>query len=226
MPDVARAARRPAVDAPADDDAAADAGADLDAEEVGDAAGDTGVLLPQRHEVHVVVDEDRAAEFLAERLPYREAVPAGHDRGRHGDALGEADRSGYADAGAVEPFRPPGGPELRRQGQDPLEDRDGALAHVHRLVEVAEDLQFGVGDGDVDGGRADVDAQEAESGVEADVVGAAAAAEAASPSATTRPVSSSRSISTASLDRDSSTRSPSRARELGPPSRNSRSRRA
>lgn len=135
-----------------------------------------GVLLPQRHEVHVVVDEDRAAQLLAERLPYGEAVPAGHDRRRHRDALGKADRPGDADAGAVEPLRPPGGPELRRQGQNLLEDRDRALAHVHRFVEVTEDLQLGVGDGDVDRGRADVDAEKAELRIEADVVGAAAAA--------------------------------------------------
>src|SRR5690606_22673376 len=43
VPDVARAAGRPAVDLAADDDAAADAGADLDAEEVGDGAGDARV---------------------------------------------------------------------------------------------------------------------------------------------------------------------------------------
>jgi hypothetical protein len=57
-----------------------------------------------------------------------------------------------------------------------LEDRDRALAHVHGVVDVPERLQFGVGDGDVDRGRADVDAEEAQPGVEPDVVGAAAAA--------------------------------------------------
>ena len=108
--DVAGAARHTAVDLAADDDAAADAGADLDAEEVAHGAGDARVLLPHRHQVHVVVDHDGAAEFLAERLADREAVPAGHDRRRDRHALGEADRTRYADAGAVEALGEPGGP--------------------------------------------------------------------------------------------------------------------
>lgn len=139
-------------------------------------AGDARVLLTQRHQVHVVVDHDRAAELLAERLPYGEAVPARHDRRGHRHALGEADRSRDADAGAVEALGEPGGAQLRGHGEHLLEDRDRALAHVQWLVDVPEDLQLGVGDGDVDRGRADVDAEEAEFGVEADVVAAAPAA--------------------------------------------------
>ena len=174
--DVAGAARRAAVDLTADDDAAADAGADLDAEEVAHGAGDARVLLPHGHQVHVVVDHDRAAEFLAERLAYGEAVPAGHDRRGDRHALGEADRAGDADAGAVEALGESRGPELGGHGQDLLEDGDRALAYVHGLVEVAEDLQLGVGDGDIDRGGADVDAEEAQLGGEPDVVRAAAAA--------------------------------------------------
>ena len=63
-----------------------------------------------------------------------------------------------------------------RHGQHLLEDRDRSLAYVHGLVDVPEDLQLGVGDGDVDRGRADVDAEEAQPGVEPDVVGSAATA--------------------------------------------------
>ena len=57
-----------AVDLAVDDDAAADAGADLDEEEVVDRAGEPGVQLAERHDVDVVVDEDRAAEVLARAL--------------------------------------------------------------------------------------------------------------------------------------------------------------
>ncbi len=142
----------------------------MDAEEVAHGACHARVLLPHRHQVHVVVDHDRAAEFLAERLPHGEAVPAGHDRRGHRDALGEADGSGDADAGAVVPLRESRGPEFGGHGEDLLEDRDRAFAHVHGVVEVSEDLQFRVGDGDVDRGRADVDTEEAEPRVEPDVV--------------------------------------------------------
>src|SRR5262249_20252493 len=111
--DVARAARRPSVDLTADDDPAADTGADLHAEEVLDGTGDSRVLLPHRHEVHIVVDHDRAAELLAEGLPYGEAVPPRHDRRRDGHALGEPHRAGHSDARPVEPLGDAGRPELR-----------------------------------------------------------------------------------------------------------------
>ncbi len=176
VPDVAGAARRAAVDLAPRDDAAADTGADLDAEEVPHRSGHARVPLPQRHEVHVVVDQDGAAQLLAERLADGEAVPAGHDRRRHGDALGEADRTRHADAGAVEALGHSRGPELGRHGQDLFEDGDRPFPHVHGLVEMAQDLQLGVGDGHVDRGGADVDAQEAQPRREPDVVGAASAA--------------------------------------------------
>ncbi len=174
--DVAGAAGGAAVDGGADHDAAADAGADLDAEEVTGGAGDPGVLFAHRHEVHVVVDHDGAAQFLAERLADREAVPAGHDRRGDGDALGEADRAGHADAGTVEPLGEAGRLELLGHVEDLLEDGDRPFADIHRLGDVAQHLQLGVGDGHIDRGGADVDAEEAQVGREADVVRTASAA--------------------------------------------------
>lgn len=176
VPDVPGAAGRTSVDLAADDDAAADAGAYLDAEEVAHGAGHARVLLPHRHEVHVVVDHDGAAQLLAERLADRETVPAGHDRRRDRHALGEADGAGDPDARAVEALGESGGPQFGGQRQDLLEDGDGALAHVHRVVEVSQYLQLRVGDGHVDRGRADVDPEEPQFGSEPDVVRAAPAA--------------------------------------------------
>ncbi|GAA1706145.1 hypothetical protein GCM10009680_53660 [Streptomyces yatensis] len=179
--DVARAARRTAVDLTADDDPAADTGADLHAEEVLDGTGDSGMLLPHRHEVHIVVDHHRAAQFLAERLPYGEAVPPRHDRRCHRHALGEPHGAGHSYARPVESLGHPGGPELRGHVQHLLEDRDGSLAHIHGLVEMAENLQFGIGHGDVHGGGADVDAEQPQPGREPDVVRAPATARGREP---------------------------------------------
>ena len=96
--------------------------------------------------------------------------------GATGTPSGKRTGPGHADAGAVEPLGEPGGRSLAAIGEHLLEDGDRALAYVHGLVEVPEHLQLGVGDGDVDRGRADVDAEEAQGGSEPDVVRAAAAA--------------------------------------------------
>ncbi|GAA3156223.1 hypothetical protein GCM10017687_87760 [Streptomyces echinatus] len=77
------------------------------------------------------------------------------------------------------PSKPPASPaafNFSAMAEDLFEDSDRSLTDVHRLVEVAEDLQFGGGDGDVDRGRADVDTEEPEVRVEPDVVRTAAAA--------------------------------------------------
>ena len=78
------------------DDAGADAGRDLDEHEVGH-VGQVGVLLAQRHDVHVVVDEHRYVEGPLHVRGHVVPVPSGHDR-RVDRAAGRVlDRTGQAD---------------------------------------------------------------------------------------------------------------------------------
>ena len=67
------------MDVPVGDDAAADAGADLDQEQVVGLAP-VHPVLAAGHDVDVVVDEHGRAVAAGEPLRDREAVPAGHDR--------------------------------------------------------------------------------------------------------------------------------------------------
>ena len=103
VPDVPRRALRAAVDPVAGDDPAADAGADLHVQQVL-AAAPVRVVLAQRHDVHVVVDEHGHVVVLGEPVGDREAVPAGHHRRRDRLAAGERDRRGDADADAAHVF--------------------------------------------------------------------------------------------------------------------------
>ena len=98
--DVARGALGATVDATAGDDAAADAGADLHVQQVLDLAPVRPVLA-ERHDVHVVVDEDGRVVVAGEPARDREAVPAGHDRRRDGLAAREGDRAGDTDTDAA-----------------------------------------------------------------------------------------------------------------------------
>src|SRR4051812_30582778 len=77
VPDVAGRALDPAVDLAVQHDAAPDARADLDEQEVVDAAGGAGVPLPERHDVDVVVDHHGRTDGGGEGVTHREAVPAG-----------------------------------------------------------------------------------------------------------------------------------------------------
>ena len=77
--DVAGGALGAAVDLAAGDDAAADAGADLD-ENRCSVSRQWVQCSPQGHDVDVVVDEHRRAVAVGEPVGDREAVPAGHDR--------------------------------------------------------------------------------------------------------------------------------------------------
>ena len=130
--DVARRALGAAVDAAAGDDAAADAGADLHVEQVLDVAPVRPVLA-ERHDVHVVVDEDGRVVVRGEPVRDREAVPAGHDRRRDGLAAREGDRAGDADADAADVGG--GAGDLFEQDDealvDVLEDDLGAVGDVH-----------------------------------------------------------------------------------------------
>ena len=97
VPEVAGRALGAALQLAAGDDAGADAGGDLDQHEVVD-VGEMGTPLAQRHDVDVVVDEDRdgvvALDVAGDVVP----VPAGHDRRVDRAAGGVLDRAGQADA--------------------------------------------------------------------------------------------------------------------------------
>src|SRR3954462_2320745 len=92
--DVAGGAVRAAVHLALQHDAAPDARADLDEEEVVDAPRGAGVLLAERHDVDVVVDHDRCTDGSGQGVPDGEPVPARHDRGHHRGALARARGAG------------------------------------------------------------------------------------------------------------------------------------
>ena len=97
MADVARRALRAAVDQPPADDPAADAGADLDEQQVVGVAPVRPVLA-ERHDVDVVVDQHRRVVAAREPVRDREAVPARHDRRLDRLAAVKATGAGHADA--------------------------------------------------------------------------------------------------------------------------------
>ena len=158
VPDVAGAALRAAVEAAVGDDAGADAGPDLDDDHVVVADRDPGPPLPEREDVHVVVDPDRRVVARREPFADRVAVPAGHDRRRDRPSRRELDRPGHADPDAPQPAR--AGPgrraQLVEQLVDALEAGIGAGRDLCRLVVVAQDPAIEARDGDVDARRAEV----------------------------------------------------------------------
>jgi hypothetical protein len=95
-------------------------------------------VLAERHDVHVVVDEDRRVVVLGEPVGHGEAVPAGHDRRGDGLAAAEGHGAGDADADAADVDRGAGdlGEELLEALVDPLEHdlRAGRDVHVERRL--------------------------------------------------------------------------------------------
>jgi hypothetical protein len=126
------------------------------------------VHLAERHDVHVVVDEDRAAEMLRQHGPHRVLVPTRHDRRGHRHTVPERHRPGDTDAGAVQLERA----VLRAQLADELEDHRqnglGAVADVDGLADLLHHAQVGVGERDVHRRGADVDSQEAQAAGQVD----------------------------------------------------------
>src|SRR6201999_3598344 len=98
--DVTGRALRAAVVAVARDDPTADAGADLDVEQVL-AVAPVRVVLAEGHDVDVVVDQHGDVVVLREPAGDREAVPARHHRRSHRFAARERDGRGDADADAA-----------------------------------------------------------------------------------------------------------------------------
>jgi hypothetical protein len=105
-PDVTDVSRRSAsspVDLPVGDDAATDAGTDLDQQQM------LGIrpmhsVLAASHDVDVVVDEHRRAVAAREPLWDREVVPAGHDRRIDGPPALELDGPRHADPDSLHVF--------------------------------------------------------------------------------------------------------------------------
>jgi hypothetical protein len=180
-PDVAGTAVHPAVDVPGQVDAAADAGADLDVQEVVHRMRDTAVPLADGHDVHVVVHHRRAAVLAGEQLPHRITVPPRHDRRRHRHAVPEAHRPRHADTDRVEPVVRPVRPGLGEQLVDPVQDRLGPGPDVGALAVRRDRLQPPVGHLDIDGAGAQVDRREPQPGVQFHQRGASAAARGGHP---------------------------------------------
>jgi hypothetical protein len=98
--DVAGGAVGAAVDLPIDDDPAADARPHLHEQQMVD-LGPVGPVLPQRHDVDVVVDEHRDRVAVGEPLRDRVPVPARHDRRVAGTAGRVLDRPRHPDPDPV-----------------------------------------------------------------------------------------------------------------------------
>jgi hypothetical protein len=100
------------------DEAAADAGVDQDVHQ-GGAVGRQGPGFAECHEVHVVVDDDRALQMLAQAVAHRERVPARHDRGADRPAQGDIDGPRQADRHGQHSGRPDLGEHaVERVGED------------------------------------------------------------------------------------------------------------
>ena len=156
VPDVARRSLRAAVDATVDDDAGADPAADLDEDEVVDAATAAGRELAERHHVDVVVDPDGDVA-LREVLPHGVAVPAGHDRRRDGLARVELDRAGDADPDP--PQRAGGAGLCDALVEERVDVREHLLrpgGDVGRLLAVDDDPAGEIGERDVGARRTEV----------------------------------------------------------------------
>src|SRR5690606_31486463 len=112
---------------------------DLDEDQVGEVAVALGVLA-QRHDVDVVVDEDRPGQGPGEVARHVEAVPAGHDWRAHGTTGGELHGARQADAGAGDVVERAAG--LLQQGEggprDEVEHRLGPVGDVEVLQVLGE----------------------------------------------------------------------------------------
>ena len=139
MPDVARRAVHAPVDAAVGDDARPDAGGDLDEHHVLEAVPEHPVLA-QRHDVHVVVDQDGHAVALAQHVGDRVAVPARHDRRADRPAGLEVDRAGQPDPERQHvPAPAAGGREqaVERRAQ-PVEHGVRPVADGDRLLDLGQ----------------------------------------------------------------------------------------
>jgi hypothetical protein len=161
VPDVARCTLRPAVELSVGDEPGADARAHLHVDHVVVPAGDAVAPLAERHHVHVVVDPHGDAEPRREPIADRIAVPAGHDRRRHGQTAAELDRARDPDADGAD-RRVAASPcdEAREQLLEATEHLDRTVRDVGRLAEMRQDGAAEIGERDIDAGRAEVGDEE------------------------------------------------------------------
>ena len=119
--DVAGTAVRATVGSAVDGDPAADAGADLDEEHVVGRPRHAAMALADRHDVHVVVHDDRAVVLTGQEFANGVPVPTGHDRWRHRLPVAEAHRAGNADPQAGQAGERAVGGELGEDVVDPAQ---------------------------------------------------------------------------------------------------------
>ena len=103
MAEIAGRALRAAIEPAVGDDAGADAGGDLDEQQMPDVPPAL-VELAQRHQIDVVVDEHRCVDVLVHEGRNVEAVPARHDRRVPRPSRRELDRSRHADTNSRNVF--------------------------------------------------------------------------------------------------------------------------
>src|SRR5215212_106422 len=158
VPYVPSAPLAAALQMPVRDDAAADAGADLDEEHVVFALADAVPVLAQRHHVHVVVHEDRGIVLVGERRAYGKPVPTRHDRRAPQNPRGalHGARNPHTYGHYVPRISPLLCEQLRKQLLDPVEHLVRTVLDVSMLTAMHQDLAAEGGQGDVSGGGAEV----------------------------------------------------------------------
>ena len=155
--DIAGSAATAAIDLAAGHDAAADAGAGLDEEEVIGVRPEAP-MLRQRHQVHVVVDQRVDAEGFLQPAADVEIVPLAHDRrADHPPAL-VIDRRRQAEADAEHLARLASGALQQRAAtaRDLAQDRQRPAGDVDVDGLLREDARPEVGDGDAGDALADI----------------------------------------------------------------------
>ena len=176
---VAGRAVGPAIDLAVGNDAAANARADLDKQEVVQPPPRARLVLAAGHNVDVVIDSHaRGGKTSAQMLLDRVAFPQRHERRSDEHAGHKLYRPGHADADADDRGRGQTAP--RQQLVDnvghTVEKVVRPAAHVARPGGALQDLAAEVGQGHVEAGRAHVHADHvAQVGVEVEQKGATAA---------------------------------------------------
>ena len=142
MSHIAGRAICPAVHLAVAHDAAANASTDLDHQEVFNIALQTP-LLAQRHQVHIVVDEHRSSEFLAQIVLDGKAVPLGHQRRVNQLPADKIHRARHTNTNANDLFARISAllEQLSHQHPNTRQHNAGAAAHIRGFTVVRQHLQ-------------------------------------------------------------------------------------